>query len=529
MLSLGLVLAFSASAMAVDVKFSGSFYAAGMYQDKTTFRSDYEGPSWYAPYGGINSLPGIHNYPGNMGVYSDYGSYPHAAGGSVGPSTAFYYQRLRLQTDFIVSPGLKLVTRFDALERIWGGARGNASDPDGFLTGPFTNNTRDSQSAGTMSESQNIAFDLAYVSYTSPIGLFEVGYQPDDSWGTVFGNSAVNGQPIGKISYTVPIGPVYINATVSKKVDNSWSAVNASTHNGATDQDQDTYSIGAIYVPNKDIQIGLLAGYKRIASGRADLNQYQYYLPTTYKAGAYGLTPYTKLKFGPVSVEAELSYAWGKVTLEDSNLQAFGTAAGGSSQYDLAAPGYEIAVRNLTFYLNGGVDLGMFYGNATFAYVSGDDPDTKISKMEGGFIDGGVDYNPCLLMFNSDRAYWAGAIPGYGYANSGYFIGSLGPAPMDGVMKNAWLYQGKVGVRPIPALDIMGSVTYAKADKVDMTQTQSKAYGWEVDVTGTYKLTNNLSYMLGGAYLFTGDYYAGYSGQTPENNFLLINKLTLTF
>ena len=35
MLSLGLVLAFSSSAMAVDVKFSGSFYAAGMYLDKT--------------------------------------------------------------------------------------------------------------------------------------------------------------------------------------------------------------------------------------------------------------------------------------------------------------------------------------------------------------------------------------------------------------------------------------------------------------------------------------------------------------
>jgi hypothetical protein len=35
MLSLGLVLAFSASALAVDVKFNGSFYAAGIYLDKT--------------------------------------------------------------------------------------------------------------------------------------------------------------------------------------------------------------------------------------------------------------------------------------------------------------------------------------------------------------------------------------------------------------------------------------------------------------------------------------------------------------
>ena len=35
LLSVGLVLVFSALAMAVDVKFSGEFYAAGMYLDKT--------------------------------------------------------------------------------------------------------------------------------------------------------------------------------------------------------------------------------------------------------------------------------------------------------------------------------------------------------------------------------------------------------------------------------------------------------------------------------------------------------------
>ncbi len=38
LLSLGLVMAFSASAFAVDVKFSGSFYAAGMYLDKTNLQ-----------------------------------------------------------------------------------------------------------------------------------------------------------------------------------------------------------------------------------------------------------------------------------------------------------------------------------------------------------------------------------------------------------------------------------------------------------------------------------------------------------
>ena len=96
-------------------------------------------------------------------------------------------------------------------------------------------------------------------------------------------------------------------------------------------------------------------------------------------------------------------------------------------------------------------------------------------------------------------------------------------------MTNAWFLQGRAGVRPIAALDIMASLSYAQADKKPLGVIND-LYGWEVDVTGTYKLTNNLSYMLGVGYLFTGDYYKGASNTNRVNdNYLLINKLTLTF
>src|SRR5271157_4537628 len=137
LLSLGLIMAFSASAFAVDVKVSGEYYAAGLYLNKTSLNDG-------------------------------WGSEPNLS-----PSTAFFYQRLRVGTDFIVAPCLKLVTRFDAMERIWGGAR---SDPG----------TPDSQSAGTRAENENIAFDWAYINYDSPIGTFMVGYGPDNFWGTTF-------------------------------------------------------------------------------------------------------------------------------------------------------------------------------------------------------------------------------------------------------------------------------------------------------------------------------------------------------
>ena len=121
-------------------------------------------------------------------------------------------------------------------------------------------------------------------------------------------------------------------------------------------------------------------------------------------------------------------------------------------------------------------------------------------------------------MFNYyDRGYWAGSLGGY---NS---TANVGP------MTNAWFFQGRLGVKPIDKLDIMASVSYANADKKP-AGVLNNAYGYEVDLTTTYKITNNLSYMLGFGYYFTGDYYKGTSDANKlSNDFLVINKLTLTF
>lgn len=97
-------------------------------------------------------------------------------------------------------------------------------------------------------------------------------------------------------------------------------------------------------------------------------------------------------------------------------------------------------------------------------------------------------------------------------------------------MTNAWLFQVRGGVKPIDKLDVMASVSYATADKTPAAVWVSREYGYEVDLTATYKLTDNLSYMLGAGYLFTGDYYKGASADNEvKDNFMVINKLTLTF
>ncbi len=476
LLSLGLVMAFSASAFAVDVKFSGSFEASGMYLDKTNLMKS------------------------------------GSAGG--GPSTAFYSQKLQVRMDFIVSPGLKLVTRFNALERIWGGARAGAYDANGTMVGQPGGTS--SQSAGTREENQNIAFDWAYIEYASPIGLFKVGYMDDNGWGTVFGDSAINGPPCGQILYILPIGSFYLGGGIFKEADNSFSAINSTAT--WSDGDEDKYIAFAL-MTFKGGEAGLLFTYNRVATGKflsgppAPLDGT--FIPNLAKL--YTLQPFAKVKIGPVKVEAEVWYAFGGAQVEDGFV------------------GYDVQLQDIMAYVNAVVDLGVFYVGGTAAYMSGDDPKTT-DRMEGSVVGGGMDWNPTLIMFNQDLTYWVGPLPGFG--GTANFSGSQPNGPSYMGMTNAWFFQLKAGVRPTAKLDFNASVSYAMADQTAVGQNNS--YGWELDVTGTYKITNNLSYMLGVGYWWVGDFYKGGSPTIANgmndptvnklnDEYMIINKLTLTF
>jgi hypothetical protein len=438
LLSLGLIMAFSTSAFAVDVKFSGSYYAAGLYLNKTSLQD----------VAGMNSL-----------------------------STAMYFQRLRLRTDFVIAPGVTLITRMDMMERAWGATRTAA----GIAAGD--------QSSATKAENENIAIDQVYVSAVTPIGMFGVGYQPDGMYGTMFMNSD---SQVPKITYVLPIGKLLLGLQVAKAAEGSFPYPNAvaGVNLSASDNDYDLYYALAIY-RDKGIEAGMLYMYIRNAAVRPVLN---------YQSRTHLLSPYVKATLGPVYLEGEVRYTFGDAVLMDSG------------------PG-NVAGTGLSAYLNAVANFGPVYVGGTFAYLSGDDPGTA-DKVEGGagmLITGGQDWNPCLILFNYDRTAWAGAMPGYN-----------GTAAQN-QMANAWFYQVKGGVKPIDKLDIGLSLSFAQADKV-AAGIGSKDFGYEVDVTGTYKITNNLSYMLGFGYLITGDYFKGLSSaNSVANNYLVINKLTLTF
>ncbi len=463
LLSLGLVMAFSASVFAVDVQFSGSYYAAGMYLDQVSLIKGNTPIS--------KTVPNMDN-----------------------EGTAFYFQRLRVRTDFVISPGLKLVTRFDAVERIWGGARSNPG------TGGYPSTSW--PSAETRAEDENIAFDWAYIEYATPVGLFMVGYMQDGATGTIFGDSYV---PRGRIKYYYTAGPVTIGGDITKIQDSSYSAVNTTAT--YTDADANKYALEGFYQwkngqAGTDGKAGMKIIYYKYEQNRPDPSA------TTPPAATLGgyvnyyylFTPYVMANFGPAFIQAEVNYAVGMSKVYDS------------------AVSKDIRLDNLTAFIDATVTFGPIYFGGTFAYVSGDNPGTT-DRQEGGTLNGGIEWNPCLIMFNYyDRTYWVGGLPGYSGTTN------VGP------MSNAWFGQLNAGVRPIVPLDIKAAVAYAMADQVPTGYASDKSYGWELDVTGTYKITNNLSYMLGVGYWWVGDFYKATSNSNElRDDFIVINKLTLTF
>jgi hypothetical protein len=474
LLSVGLIMAFSASAFAVDIKVSGTYYAAGMYQNNTTFIK--------------------------KGYYSTLSGYFQDMNTSDGdPSTAFFYQRLRVQTDFIISPSLKLVTRFNAMERIWGGAR---SEPGG---------PTDTQSAATRAENENIGFDWAYVEYVSPIGMFDVGYMDDGGWGTVFGDSSI---PQGILSWAAQKNGWTVFLQLVKIGDNSNSAVHSAI---VTDNDTDKYQGGFLY-EWKGNQAGLLAIYYREASSRPPSNPV---IDDGMTGNVFVLEPYAIFNIGPVKIQAELDYAFGNIKMDNA-----------------AITGQDMTVDNLAGWVDATVNLKQFYFGGSVAYVAGQDWSEfnntgAMGKIKGGFLTGGMDWNPALILFNNERHHWAGSIYGNNVTSTSMNYISQQFNLNDTGMYNAWLLQGRAGVRPIDKLDIMASLSYAVADNKTLMyfpDAVSGVYGTEIDLIGTYKINNNLTYMLGAAYLFTGDYFKGYNPDSEvRDNYLLINKLTLTF
>jgi hypothetical protein len=415
-----------------------------------------------------------------------------------GDARANVANRMRMQFEIQIQEGLKLTTRFDALERAWGQTGAvltqNTTNP---LTANFIYNRPE----------QNISFERAYVTFNALYGVFDVGYQQSRIWGTCAFCDDYDTD--AGVHYRYMTGPWTFGLEWEKRADASQtsftnglfpaqqgegSAAQGGTNLGGTDNDHDIYHIYAIYRWATG-QAGLRYEFDRDASaGRIAANQALTLNGVTlgsYTTSFHELAPYVQWNYGPFALEGELRYIWGKIDRDGSAV-------------DIDRKGYSA-------YLMGKYTMAAFYGGLEFAWITGDDAGTT-DKWEAG-VAGGQAWDP-LLMFGN---YW--------YTKyHGAMGGAIGPNEA-----NLLMFKPFVGMKVNPQLEVVAQFAWLKADQKPAGYANDD-YGKEFDIYASYKIYNNLTYTVGFGYFWTGDYFKGSSAATNlDDNFLLMNSLNLTF
>ncbi|OPL13997.1 MAG: hypothetical protein AVO39_03105 [delta proteobacterium MLS_D] len=405
-------------------------------------------------------------------------------------SDAFYTQRLRVATTFAVNQRLMINTRFDAMEGVMGAGDGLVYDPAGVPKG-----------TPGAAEETNIDIDYVNMTILSNCGKFDIGYLRDGVYGTGFGDAEIF---VPKASWTLPIkGTKFINFfQVKKMTENDWN-----TLNNATDLDEDRYMWIGMYL-EKTWQAALLLQYHRTADNRQ-------LWPTIPAAGfenkqeLFLVSPYFKGTFGDLYLEAQVYwFAMGDLEWENN------TAAAAASRAGAGAYGQDMDVEGLSYYIKAQYDLGPAYVGALYGMATGDDPNDITTA--GGALSGGADWDPMLILWNSELAKWGGA---------------MGPAAGNqtgDTMSNASLFQLFAGYQVNKDLEIFASYGFAKADEVAAGTDDS--IGNEFDLKATYKMFENLEYEVAFGYFWSDDWYkAGAAVPQVDDNYLLFHKLTLNF
>ena len=450
LLSLGLIAAFGMTASAATVNFSGSYYVVGTYSN-------------------------------NQQLANTDRTF----------SKAGLWQRFRLQPVFQIAEGLSLTARMDAMEKGWGSTNWKGGFDDMNLSRKAV------PAGGSPNAQENFEFERGYMTFKTKIGQFDIGYQSSGKWGTDFLDDEKT-RP--RVKLTTKAGPVTIIALFEKQFESIYSA-NAA-YKGTVDTDNENYAIGAIY-GFKGGNAGLLYKYTDNRSNRI--------APTSFASKLHYLSPYMKATFGPVYVEAELDWLFGKA----AKFEAPSTAA------DKDAKSY-------AGYVKARVNLGPAYFGGAFQYIPGQDPNendkTNWSNASG---NGSQDLDVGILLGYDALQTWRQG-GGNGGAN-GFTFGSE--------KYNSIFYSAFAGFNPTPKLNVQALIAYAHLDKIEapaaVNQNDSKKLGWEFDVTASYKIYDNLTYMVGAGYLWAGDAFKGFGANSNNNSvgndYLLMNRIAVSF
>lgn len=297
--------------------------------------------------------------------------------------------------------------------------------------------------------------------------------------------------------FTTKFGPMTMLALWDKSYEgDQWAQ--STIANQRVDADTDQYVLAGIY-NGKGWEAGLLYQYVLGAAPRL--------AAVPYKVKQHVLLPYVKATFGPVYLESEWGYSFGKAREYENETAVL-------KNQDVNAWGGYLKLKT-TF--------GPAYFGAAGGYSSGDDLSDATKKKN---VFNAKGWNPALILLGDDyltdifpggNAYDAGHFSSYKNSAAGFMIANIFG-----------------GYNVTPKLNLEMSFTsgqFAVSPKTAAgVEYVSKNMGMELDVTATYKLYDNLTYMLGAGYLFTGDAFKGSnSNATIGNDYMLMNRLALSF
>ncbi len=518
------VVGFSLPAMALDVNFSGELY-----------------------------VEGILNTSENM-LESD--------------KTSDYRQmRLRVKTDFKISDKLSLTTRFDALEKVLSSsdsAFDNVSGGKGF---------------DEDIDDDNIDFDRAYISYISPIGLFQVGRMEGVTWGTSFCDDESD---TDRIKYVLPIpmadGKLYIGAVAEKVTENDKGTE-------FSDLDNDKYYIGVTY-KTANYSTGLLTAFynfKRFQDpGQAfagvnfteayedngSSSDFKNYVATTdgatdsassygawYTAGAlaYKTAYITTLQSGGSAAAAQQAGGAAAVAAAGMDWLNSGVDSASATAFSERGKTTDAQVFLLAPYFKGNfgdwafeAELDYVFGTASYDVPGAKDRDLQAFAY---FVEASYDYGPFTFQggvahSTGDADYTDDDIGSMGYVSPGLdwarlFILNADDHGMNTTLGNGvgnhvgdgfatastamcdgyqMLYAGAdYALTDSLTLGIIGAIS--KADEVPDGPGYDDDQGMEVDLSLTWKIADNLVYTGIAAYLDGGDYWttrANYGVKNPD-------------
>ena len=186
-------------------------------------------------------------------------------------------------------------------------------------------------------------------------------------------------------------------------------------------------------------------------------------------------------------------------------------------------------------------NIGPAYVGGLIIYNTGDNGD-DVGKDESGTWS--KDINPALILMNNDMP---DPLPGH-FANDNAGGSGMGT---NAKKEQMTLYNLFAGYKATPKLSFDTSFTLAYSTEkfktgqyvgvnagfapnvagfAPGTEYVSDEVGMEFDVTATYKIFDNLSYMVGAGYLWTGDFFKGPDpNKKLDDDYTILHKLTLNF